>query len=333
MKHTPRSSSGTLRRSIALAIALVSSVMALTPAHADYPERPIYLIVPSTPGGSSDPMARLTADELSKRLGQSVVVENRPGANGNVGAAQAAHAKPDGYTLLFSWAGTLVSAVTMYGAKPFDPRRDFDHIALISTLPNVVVVSNELPVKSLGELTAYAKAHPGDLNFGSIGSGSSYHLAGELYKKLTDIQMVHVPYASPTAVSTDLISGRLQVSFPGVQAFASLIRDGRMRAIAVMADQRSPILPDVPTTHELGLPRLDAATWFGLLSPKGTPKPIVDRLNKTINEMVADPAFQKKIAEMGFTPLGGTSEQFTKFMDQEIVKWDEIVKFSGAKVD
>ncbi|CAN5435903.1 tripartite tricarboxylate transporter substrate binding protein [soil metagenome] len=313
--------------------AVLTCAASAAPAHADYPDRAIHLIVPSTPGGSSDPMARLLAEEFTNRLGQPVVVENRPGANGNVGAASAAHAKPDGYTLLFSWAGTLVSAVTMYQAKPFDPRRDFDHIALISTLPNVIVVSNELPVKTLAELTAYAKAHPDELNFGSLGSGSSYHMAGELYKKLAGIQMLHVPYASPAAVGTDLISNRLQVSFPGVLAFSSLIKDGRMRAIAVMADRRSPIMPDVPTTHELGMPKLEAATWFGLLSPKGTPKPITDRLNKTVNDMVSDPAFLKRLAEMGYTPLGGTGAQFTSFMNEEIVKWDEIVKFSGAKID
>lgn len=298
-----------------------------------WPTRPVRIIVPAAPGGSSDPLARMTAEELGKALGGSFVVENRPGANGNLGAALVAKAEPDGYTLLMSWTGTLVSAVTLYDAKPFHPQKDFEPLVLVGSIPNVVTVNMQMPVHTMAELTDYAKKNPGKLNFGSTGSGSSWHLSGELYKKMFGVFMVHVPYTSPGGVTTDLVSDRLQLSFPGSTAVAPLVKDGRLRALAVMADKRSAVLPDVPTTKELGYPALASETWIGLLAPKGTPQEIVRKINTTVNAALANPAFRNKLISMGYTPMGGTGAEFASYMDSEIKKWAEVVKFSGAKID
>jgi len=275
----------------------------------------------------------MAAEELSRVLGQSFIVENRPGANGNVGAASVVKAAADGYTLLFGWTGTLVPAVTLYGAKPYHPQRDLDPIVLISSVPNVIVVQPSLGVKSFAELTAHAKKNPGKLNFGSTGSGSSYHLSGELYKKTMEVFMLHVPYNSPGAVFQDLVGDRTQLAFPGISAAAPFVKDGRLLAVAVMAEKRSDVMPDVPTTAELGQPSLVSDTWFGLLAPKNTPADIRNKVNETINAALNTPAFRARLAGMGFTPLGGTADQFANALSADIKKWGEVVKFSGAKVD
>ena len=297
----------------AIAVCLGLSVGALSPSTAQtWPTaRPVKVIVPSAPGGSSDPLARLMAEELGGALGGNFVVENRPGANGNVGASYAAKAEPDGYTLLFSWPGTLISAVTMYKAKPFHPINDFEPIVLIGSIPNVITVDAKLPIHSLSDLTAYAKKNPGKLNFGSTGS----------------------PYTSPAAVNKDLIGGDLQAVFPGTMAIASLVKDGRLRALAIMSDTRTSVLPDVPTTKELGFPELESTTWFALLAPKGTPPEIIKKVNQTVNVLLTKPALQEKMANLGYTLMGGTPQQLTDYMKTEIVKWGEVVEFSGAKID
>jgi tripartite-type tricarboxylate transporter receptor subunit TctC len=295
--------------------------------------RPVKVIVPAAPGGSSDPLARLMAEELGGALGGTFIVENRPGANGNVGASFAAKAEPDGYTLLFSWPGTLISAVTMYKAKPFHPINDFEPIVLIGSIPNVIAVDAKLPIKSLNDLTEYAKKNPGKLNFGSTGSGSSWHLAAELYKKVTGVQMVHVPYTSPAAVNKDLIGGDLQAVFPGTMAIASLVKDGRLRALAIMADSRTSVLPDVPSTKELGFPELESTTWFAFLAPKGTSPEVVKKVNQTVNTVLTKPALRERMTNLGYTIMGGTPQQLTDYMKSEIVKWGEVVEFSGAKID
>ncbi len=316
------------------ALLVAALVAAAASVHAQsWPTRPVRIIVPAAPGGSSDPLARMTAEELGKALGGSFVVENRPGANGNVGAALVAKAEPDGHTLLMSWTGTLVSAVTLYDAKPFHPQKDFVPIVLVGSIPNVITVNAQMPVRTMAELTDYAKKNPGKLNFGSTGSGSSWHLSGELYKKMFGVFMVHVPYTSPGGVTTDLVSDRLQLSFPGSTAVAPLVKDGRLRALAVMADKRSAVLPDVPSTKELGYPQLASETWIGLLAPKGTSPEIVQKVNAAVNAALARPAFRDKLIGMGYTPMGGSGADFAGYMDSEIKKWAEVVKFSGAKID
>jgi len=298
-----------------------------------WPAKPVRIIVPAAPGGSADPLARLVSEELGRTFNQTFLVENRPGANGNVGAVAAVKSPPDGYTLMLGWAGTLVSAVTLYHAKPYHPQKDLDPLVLIGSLPNVIVVQPSLPVSTLKELTAYAKTRPGQLNFGSTGSGSSYHLSGELYKKTVGVFMVHVPYASPGAVFNDLLGDRLQLAFPGVAAAAPFVKEGRLRALALMADKRSDVLPEVPTTKELGLPTLVSETWFGLVAPKGTPADIATKVNQAINAALNTPAFRDRLVAMGYTPLGGTPDRFAALLDEDIKKWAEVVKFSGATVD
>lgn len=323
-----------VRRRLLVAGGLAVLAAATTTASAQtWPTRTIKLILPASPGGSSDPIARLIADELSNSLHQAVIVENRPGANGNIGAAFAARATADGYTLVLGWPGTFVSAVTLYGAKPFDPERDFEPIVLVGSVPNVIVINPSLPVKTIEELTAYAKKYPDKLNFGSTGSGSSYHLSGELYKKTFGVNMTHVPYTSPGAVFTDLLGDRLQLAFPGAVPAAPFAKDGRLRVLAVMSDQRTPSIPDAPTTKELGYPALVSDTWFGVFAPKGTPRDITIRINQVLNAALATHAFRARLESLGFTPMGGTSVQLANTMREDIVKWGEVVKFSGAKVD
>lgn len=315
-------------------LAATAAFAGLPAAHAQaWPAKPVRLVVPAAPGGSADPLARLVAEELGRVMQQSFVVENKPGANGNLGSALVVKSPADGYTLLFGWSGTVVTAATLYESKPYNPQRDLEPIVTIGGVPNVILVNPAIPAASVAELTAYAKQNPGKLNFGSTGSGSSYHLSGELYKKTVGVFMVHVPYTSPGAVLTDLIGNRLQVSFPGVVAGAPFVRDGKLRALAVMSDKRSDVLPDVPTTAEAGYPSLVSDTWFGLFAPKGTPPEIRQKINETINTALKEPGFRQRLVSLGYTPLGGTSEQFAKTLADDIRKWGEVVKFSGAKVD
>ena len=323
-----------ISRRALIALAMGATAIGPLAARADnWPSKPVRIVVPAGPGGSADPLARIVADELSKALNQSFIVENRAGANGNVGSAAVVRSPADGYTLLFSWTGTLVPAITLYDAKPYHPQRDLDPIVQVASVPNVIVVQPSLGVKSLGELTKYAKAHPGQLNFGSTGSGSSYHLSGELYKKMAGVFMIHVPYTSPGAVFTDLAGDRLQLAFPGTAAAAPFVKDGRLKRLAVISDTRSHLMRNVPTNKEQGFDGLISDTWFGLLAPKGTPPEIRQKVNEAINAALKNPAVSERLTKLGFQPMGGTSEQFVSAIASDIQKWGEVVKFSGAKVD
>ncbi len=315
-------------------MAACGAVLLATSLHAQtWPSKAVRIVVPAAPGGSADPFARLVAEELGRAFQQSFVVENRPGANGNIGSASVAKAPADGYTLLFGWTGTLVPALTLYGAKAYHPQNDLDPVVLIGSTPNLISALPSLGVKSLAELTDYAKAHSGQLNFGSTGSGSSYHLAGEQYKKVTGTSLTHVPYTSPGAVFTDLIGGRTQVVFSGIAAAAPYVKDGRLRALAIMAEQRSPMLPDVPTAVELGHPELVFDTWFGLLTPKGTPADIRQKINEAMNAALKTARVRDRMISLGFQPMGGSSDKFTKLLASDIQKWAEVIKFSGARVE
>lgn len=320
------------RIALALGLGAFMSMFAVV-AMAAWPNGPVRIIMPAAPGGSSDPLARVTAQELEKQLGESFIVENKPGANGNLGASSVAKAKPDGQTLLFSWTGTLVSAVTLYHSKPFDPVKDFEPIVMIGAVPNVVITSGDLPVKNMQELTEYIKSHPDKLSFGSTGSGSSWHLSGELYKKLEGVSMEHVPYTSSSTALTDLMAGRLQVMFPGTAAVVPFLHDKKMRILAIMDESRMETLPGIPTTKEQNYPDLKSASWFALLAPKGTPREVTDKINAIINSALKRPEFRNKLIQMGYIPLGGTSNEFANYMAAEIVKWNDVVKFSGAKID
>ena len=324
---------------VSFASFIAAALMALTPlqlAHAqDWPAegRNIRLIVPSPGGGGTgDTIARVMAEEIGKRLKANFVVDNKGGANGNIGATAAAQAPADGYHFLFSWAGTLAVNAAMYKQMGYDSQRDFVPIVLVADVPNILVVNNELPVKSLEDFTRHAKANPGRLSYGSTGIGSSMHLAGEFYMREFGVQMVHVPFSNPGNATTNLISGEIQLMFQLVPGIASQVKAGRVRAIGVMARERSPALPEVPTTAELGAPQLLSSTWFALLAPKGAPAAALERMNAVANEALADPAVKKRLNELGASPLGGTAKQLAEHLAAEIDKWGRLVREAKIQV-
>jgi len=310
-----------------------TSLAAAADRAAGYPNKPVRLIIPFAPGGTIDPITRILGEALGKELGQNIVIDNRPGANGNIGMAAAAKAEPDGYTLIMASSGALVTNISLYKKLPFDPVKDFEPVILYGNVPNILVVNPSVPVKTLKEFTDYVKANPNKLNFGSTGNGSSMHLAGELYKSMTGTQMTHVPYNSPAQATQDLLGGNTQVMFQLITGIWQHVNTGRVHAIAVLAPKRSSTLPNVPTTAEAGMPGLESSAWFGLLAPHGTPKAIVMKLNQGINKLLADPAFRKRIIDVGVEPMGGTVQDFARYRDAEIKKWAKVVQVSGAKID
>ena len=311
-----------------------ASAPAPATASGPWPNRPVRIIVPAPGGGgTADTLARVFAQELEKRVGQRVLIDNRGGANGNIGALAGARSAPDGYTILWSWAGTLATGPALYKDLPFDPEKDFEPVVLIGNVPNVLVVNKDLPIHSLAEFGAYARANPNAINFGSTGNGSSMHLAGELYKSLTGTQMTHVPYTSPAAGVTDLLSGRIQAMFNLVTGVAGQVRAGSVTPIAVLDDRRSPQLPDVPTTAELGMPGLVFGTWFGLFLPKGADPALVQRLNALANDILNDPEAKARFEQQGMATLGGPPERLATFLHEEIGRHAALVRQSGARND
>ncbi|MEO8442828.1 MAG: tripartite tricarboxylate transporter substrate binding protein [Betaproteobacteria bacterium] len=325
-----------LSRIFAIGVILLGATapaVAADQTAGDYPNKPVRLIIPFAPGGTIDPITRILGEALGKDLGQNIVIDNRPGANGNIGMAAAAKAEPDGYTLIMASSGALVANISLYKTLPFDPVKDFDPVILYGNVPNILVVNPSVPVKTLKEFTDYVKAHPNKLNFGSTGNGSSMHLAGELYKSMTGAQMTHVPYNSPAQATQDLLGGNTQLMFQLMTGIWQHVSTGRVNAIVVLAPKRSMTLPNVPTAAEAGIPGLESSAWFGVLAPHGTPKAIIAKLNREINKLLADPAFRKRITEVGVEPMGGTPQDFAKYRDAEISKWAKVVKVSGAKID
>jgi tripartite-type tricarboxylate transporter receptor subunit TctC len=318
-----------------IAVTLAALSLLAGPASAqDWPAagKTIQLTVPAPGGGGTgDSIARVLAEELGKRLGTTFVIDNKPGANGNIGAAAAAKAPADGQHFLFSWAGTLAVSPALYKTLGFDAQKDFVPVALVADVPNILVVNNDLPAKDLAAFTAHARGNPGKLSYGSTGIGSSMHLAAELFSRETGAQMVHVPYNAPGVATTNLIAGDLQLMFQLIPGIAGQVKGGKVRALAVMAPQRSPALPDVPTTVELGQPKLLSSTWFAVLAPKGTPAPVVDRLNAAINEVLADAGVKKRLSDMGASTLGGTPRQLAEHLTAEIDKWGRLVR--DAKIE
>jgi tripartite-type tricarboxylate transporter receptor subunit TctC len=319
-----------------LAVAVTLTLGALIPAvAADWPEagKTVQLIVPAPGGGGTgDTIARIMADQLGKRLKTSLIVDNRGGANGNIGAAIAADAAPDGYKLLFSWAGTLAVNPSLYHNLSFDPQTSFAPIVLLADVPNILVVNNNMPVRNFADFVAYAKEHPGGVNFGSTGYGSSMHLAAELFMRETSTRMVHVPYAAPGLATTNLIANDIQAMFQLVPGVVGQVKGGKLRAVALMSEMRSPALPEVPTTTELGFPKLQSSTWFALLAPKKTPPAILDQLNTAANEILRDPDVRKKFADIGASPLGGTRQALSDLLAAETLKWGQIVRAANIQI-
>ena len=314
--------------------ALLAAIFSSPTSAQTWPEagKPIHIVVPAPGGGGTgDTIARMLAEQLATRLKTSFIIENKPGANGNIGATFAAKSAPDGYRFLFSWAGTLAVSPKLYSTPGFDSQKDFTPIALICDVPNILVVNNGQPVKTLKEFVEYAKINPGKLNFGSTGIGSSMHLAGELFMTQTGAKMVHVPYNAPGTATTNMIANDIQLMFQLVPGIASQVKAEKVRALAILSDTRSPALPDVPTTTELGFPKLQSSTWFAMLAPKGTPKPIVDKMNAEINAVLKDPDFQKKLAAIGATTLGGSAEKLSSHLNAELEKWGAVIQAAGIK--
>jgi tripartite-type tricarboxylate transporter receptor subunit TctC len=296
-----------------------------------YPARPIRLIIGYTPGGSADITARLTGQWLSERLGQSVIVESRPGGGTNIATEAVVRAPPDGYTLLLVAPANAINA-TLYDKLNFEFLRDIVPVAGIIRFPNVVDVNPSLPVKSIPELIAYAKTNPGKLNMASSGNGSTIHMSGELFKMMTGINMVHVPYRGGAPALTDLIAGQVHVMFDNLPTSAEHVRSGRLRGLAVTGTARSHVLPDLPTVADF-LPGYEASAWYGLGAPRNTPAAVIDRLNDAVNAILADPTSQGRFAELGASLLPGSPADFGKLLADETEKWGKVVKFAGAKPD
>jgi tripartite-type tricarboxylate transporter receptor subunit TctC len=317
----------------ALALLLVLFGTASAPAQ-DYPTRNVTFIVPTGPGAATDLLARLLAPQLGERLGKPFVVENRPGAGTMTASNAVAKATPDGYTILMGTSTPLAINATLYKHLPYDPATDFMPLALIATIPFVLVVNNDLPVHSVGELIAYAKAHPGELSYGSTGPGTPFHLNGELFSAMTGIQMVHVPYKAVVDAQVDLMGGRIQVMFTDFTSSVPLIKDGKMRALGVTTKTRAAAMPDLAPIAELGVLGYDAAAWQMVAAPAATPRPIVDKLHNELEAIMALPETRQAITRIGLVPADNMSiEQLQAFVRSEIVRWGEIVKRSGASVD
>lgn len=301
-------------------------------AENPYPLRPIRFIVPSAPGGSPDINARLLAAELSKQLGQQIVVDNRPGASGAIGLELIIRSAPDGYTLGYGTSAALASNLSVLPKQPYDPIRDLQMVAQLGSQPNLLGASMAFPIRSVQELIDYAKANPGKTFFGSSGNGTSMHLTGELLKLMTGTQMVHVPYKAAQQVISDMIGGQVQCMFDNMGSIVGHVRGGRVRGLAVTSAKRWFAVPELPTMAET-LPGFEVMVWGSVVLPAGTPKPIVTRLNAEINRALQGPVLKDKFTGIGYEIVGGTPEQLTQFVRREIAKFADIAKRSGAKID
>jgi tripartite-type tricarboxylate transporter receptor subunit TctC len=313
-------------------VALLAWAVPAAPA-ADYPTRPVTLVVAFPPGGASDVLARILGRKLEQVLAQPFVIDNRPGAGGNVAAEAVAHAAPDGYTLLAGNNAILATNAALYKKINFDPVADFAPVGLIGSQANILVVSPGVPVKSMAELIALAKANPGKLNFASSGHGLAAHLAGELFKAEAKIDIVHVPYKGAAPALQDVIAGHVQMMFATASSVVSHIQDGKVRPLAVATLKRTAVLPDIPTMDELGLKGFDATTWHGLVAPVRTPSDVVVALNRALTATLADAGVKKSLGDLGVDIIGGTPEEFAAYIKSEIPKWTAIIKASGAKLD
>ena len=316
---------------IALALLLALSFN-LVQGQEAWPTRPIRFILPFPPGGGTDILGRLIAERLSANLGQPVVTENRGGAGGNVGAEAAARSASDGYTIVLV-APSLAISPTLYSKLNYDPVKDFAPISLVATVPNVMITQASLPVQSLQDFIAFARSKPGALNFGSGGAGTSNHLAGELFNIVTGVKLVHVPYKGVNLAMQDVLAGNVHLVFIGIPAAAPHIKAGRLRALAVVAPQRSQALPEVPTVAEAGLRDFEVTTWYGVLAPAGTSKSVVNRLNAELVKIMHSPELKERLAATGTEPLTSTPEEFAAYIKREIAKWGEVVRKAGVKAD
>ena len=323
-----------------LALARMAAAMAVAAlvchAHAQpqpWPSKPIRYVVPFAAGGTTDIMGRTIAEKLSVALGQPVFVENKPGAGGGLGAAEVAKTAPDGYTIMGGTISTHAINASLYKDLPYDPVKDFVAITLIARVPNMLVVNNDVKAKDVAELIKLMKANPGKWNFASAGNGTSQHLSGELFKGMAGVEMQHIPYKGSPPALTDVMGGSVSMTFDNITTAWPLAKGGKLRALAVTTAKRSPVAPEVPTLAESGLPGYEVGSWQGVFAPAGTPPEVVKRLNAEIVKIINMPDVQKKLIELGAEPVGNSSEEFGTFVKAEVVKWGDVVKKSGAKVD
>ena len=318
--------------SLFAAIAALMAVPTFAQSSNACPTKPIKIIVGYSAGGATDVLTRLVSVNMGNTLGQSIVVENRPGANSNVGAEIVAHSAPDGYTLYaFSIANTINA--TLYPKLSYDPIKDFEPIGMIAKIPNILVVNPGLPVKTVAEYVRYAKDSKDGVTFASSGSGSSIHLSGEMFKMQSKIQMLHIPYKGSAPAVTDLLGGQVESMFDNAPSALPHIQSGKLRPIAVTSAQRSPFLPEVPTISESGYPGFDVQSWFALVAPAGTPKPIIKQLNAALNKALNSPEVRQRLQDLAATPEPGTPEKMAAFEATEVKRWREVVKASGAKAE
>jgi len=335
-----KTSHGKLRRVFLLVLGLSSvslGPMALAQGVSDWPTKSIRFVVPYPPGGPLDTIARVLAEQVKPTLGQAVIVENRPGAGGNIGADLIAKAQPDGYSLVMGAVATHAINPSLYSKIPYDAVRDFAPVALVASVPNVLIVNKEFAdkngIRTMQDLVKYALANPGKLNYGSGGSGSAGHLAGELLSARTKAKAVHIPYQGAAPAKLALLSGQSDFMFDNLASAVSLIKEGKVLALAVTTDKRSDILPEVPTVQETGIKPFDIGTWFGVFTTAGTPPAVLAKLHQAYATALADPAIQARLKQMGSNASSLTPAQFAEMVVQEGKKYQELVKLSGAKVD
>ena len=314
---------------VALVVALLGLVQQA--AAQDYPTRPVTLVVPYAAGGGNDVLARTVAEKMSQTLGQQIVIENRGGAGGSIATRQVARAAPDGYTLVIGGTGTLAVNPTLYGNVGYDPRKDFSPVGLIATGALIILVHPSVAANNVRELIALAKREPGKLNYASAGVGSGIHLGAELFAQMAGIKLTHIPYKGTGPALNDLLGGHVSLYFSSIPPAVSLVREGKVRALAVTGATRSKVFPELPTAAESGLPGYEAVLHYGIVAPAGTPRPIVERLNKELRAALALDDVRERLARTGAEPLPSTPEEYAADIDREETKWSEIVTTSGAK--
>jgi tripartite-type tricarboxylate transporter receptor subunit TctC len=311
---------------------LATPTLAAEPAAA-YPSKPVRLVVPFTPGGSTDILARAVGQKLSEAWGQPVVIDNRPGAGGIIGMEAVARAAPDGYTLVMGHVGTLAANPALYRTLPYDPVKDFAPVTLIARVPNVLVVGPAVPSRSVAELIALAKAKPGKLDYGSGGNGSAAHLATEYFKLKAGVDLQHIPYKGTAPALQDLLGGQIALMITGLPPVLPHVKAGKLRILGVASAQRQRLFPDIPTIAESGVPGYEATQWYGILAPAATPKDVVAKLNREFVKALKDPAVAEKLALEGADPVGDTPEQFAAFIASEIDLWGKVIRATGAKAE
>jgi tripartite-type tricarboxylate transporter receptor subunit TctC len=316
-----------------LGVLLATGAGAQSQVPASYPTRPVRIVAPFPPGGVADVLARAIQPGLQEALGQQVVIDNKPGAGGNIGAEIVAKAEPDGYTLLLASAGILTINEFLYSKMPFDTATAFSPITVVGDMPNIVVVSPKTGIGTLKELIGRAKDMPGKLNFGSAGNGTSHHLVGELYKMRTGTSLVHVPYKGAGPMMQDLLGGQVDMAFDGMGTSAPQIKSGKLRALAVSTPQRSPLIPDVPTLKELGVADFEVTTWYALWAVKGTPKDIQERMYREVVKALQLEDVKKVWEQQGAVAGGQPPAEFGRFVHSEVQRWGKVVKDAGIKID